>query len=1090
MLHVKTPFYPYLIATVAYLLIARFILGGILFSPGTVGFFHDWAIGPFPEMIYSWANEGFYIWDSQLGNKIYPTDWLFRIIFIPFSFLGGEILSKVLLVLVITLSGLGAFTLGRQLKLGWFSSSAVGILYIFSPIIFTKIIAGHLYYLLAYALAPFIVFSFLKGKEEKNSRYFIVCGILLCFAISQFQFLIMMLVVLLIFSLVDFKHIRTSLRGLLITFTIAFVVVLMPVALSQLSAISDIPLSLEPRNLLSFIATITASDMLESFRLLGYESQPYSYLNLGTINDRFESNSGIMPPWIFYLDFLLPIAGFLSLMFRRDRYAISFAIIAVIGLFLLKGNNPPFQGLSVFLFLSGFYLFREIWHIAFLYGFSITFLVSFLLERLKIYGGRSSFFKLILPSLLVVLIVVSNGYPLLTTNFAGYLQTYNLPTDYRTIYRNLSSSSDYNILTLPLFSVIRYDGLKLDGVDPLVRYSENEILPTDRLDRPQTKMATWLLSAMIENKTNNLGSFLTSLGIQYIILRKDFSSNFIDFYEQGGYPDLRAKWDQPLEPFLDAQKDLAVISDTNNYKIYKNTNNVAKIFIPTSRATGLSDFNSLLLMSNLTSLSNIAFYPLNNDKESPIVFLDTSQERQMSIDDFYEIGKYAEFVDPNDGWTHNRYWFGYRYPLDSRSHTGAFSMADGAVLSFKLPSKYVNEDVEVWIKALQWDKGGNVDVNINGKNSSLNLFSLDQKFILDKVFEGKSSTPFQIVLRNIDGANYVEGFYIKPKHQKSTTADYYTNKEFILGSIDERKYYLISNPSFLYWQYGLPLYWMDTEDSCKTIFTCEANFTDGWRDHISFEISTMSNENNTWSWISSKEVGVSPGDRYELVTHMKMNKFAFQSHIVVQGFNENLKSWYHIAGCPNGSNGPMKWHMFSCEITIPRDTSKIRLLLNAGWSSQMKQESVTLFDEIFLSKLTNETNLQNLSQIRNIILANNSQNEKVFVREYSEVNPTSYKARVNASQPFTLALAQPYDAAWEASVYKNGTKIESYNSIPLYGVINGFEINQTGNSEIVLRYTRQEWFEIGLIISAITLTFCIAFLFYDWKKNRQRKIAG
>jgi hypothetical protein len=156
----------------------------------------------------------------------------------------------------------------------------------------------------------------------------------------------------------------------------------------------------------------------------------------------------------------------------------------------------------------------------------------------------------------------------------------------------------------------------------------------------------------------------------------------------------------------------------------------------------------------------------------------------------------------------------------------------------------------------------------------------------------------------------------------------------------------------------------------------------------------------------------------------------------------------------------------------------------------MKQESVTLFDEIFLSKLTNETNLQNLSQIRNIILANNSQNEKVFVREYSEVNPTSYKARVNASQPFTLALAQPYDAAWEASVYKNGTKIESYNSIPLYGVINGFEINQTGNSEIVLRYTRQEWFEIGLIISAITLTFCIAFLFYDWKKNRQRKIAG
>ena len=69
----------YIIALLAYFLIALSVLGGIIFSPGTVGFFHDWFLGPYSEMTYRLADAGFYIWDSQEGNKIYPTDWIFRI---------------------------------------------------------------------------------------------------------------------------------------------------------------------------------------------------------------------------------------------------------------------------------------------------------------------------------------------------------------------------------------------------------------------------------------------------------------------------------------------------------------------------------------------------------------------------------------------------------------------------------------------------------------------------------------------------------------------------------------------------------------------------------------------------------------------------------------------------------------------------------------------------------------------------------------------------------------------------------------------------------------------------------------------------
>ena len=114
----------YLIALSGYFLVAFFILGGILLSPGTVGFFHDWFIGPYPEMNQFFANGGFYIWDSQSGNKLYPTDWIFRVSVIPFSFLGGEVLSKMLLVFILTLSGFSAFCLAKQLKLGSFYSFA------------------------------------------------------------------------------------------------------------------------------------------------------------------------------------------------------------------------------------------------------------------------------------------------------------------------------------------------------------------------------------------------------------------------------------------------------------------------------------------------------------------------------------------------------------------------------------------------------------------------------------------------------------------------------------------------------------------------------------------------------------------------------------------------------------------------------------------------------------------------------------------------------------------------------------------------------------------------------------------------------
>src|SRR5919199_5218711 len=623
----------------------------------------------------SYANGGLYVWDSQIGNIFFPTDWIFRLSLIPFSFLNGEILTKGILLLVITLSGFGAFCLGKQLKLSPFSSFAAGLLFIFSPIVFTRIVAGHIYYLIAYLLSPFIVAFYLKGRKEdkknrkqqkkelsyKNSKYFIIAGILTSFAAIQLQFLVMIFLVLLAFTLLDFWKFKKSAIGLMIVFSIASLVNLSPIILSDALSTKSSLSHFNPAILLSFDEVTHASDLTKSLRLLGYELHSYSYTEIGTSDDHLieydikrkienkpnlvanpnfvlvdgssnntngsnnnsnnnntsqsklpinwtdpsrncnrifkctviqsketatttglqnSTNSfqistnktspnqktwswiygkeinanpgeqygvithmnlnefvrqshiklegynitsnkwnpfkmqcpsgtngplewheyscaitipngitkirpilnagwssqpgkeaitlfgamrvsnlnaanGIIPSWIFSLDFLIPITGFSTLIFRKDKYTLSFVVISLIGLFLLKGPNPPLPTIFNFIFIHGFYIFREVWHVAFLYGFGISFLIVFFLERVitttssffklqsysNIYDNQrhqqhhnnffsvlvcsslfffyhvhnklKNYYKIIVSSFLISLIVISNGYPLL-----------------------------------------------------------------------------------------------------------------------------------------------------------------------------------------------------------------------------------------------------------------------------------------------------------------------------------------------------------------------------------------------------------------------------------------------------------------------------------------------------------------------------------------------------------------------------------------------------------------------------------------------------------------------------------------------------
>ena len=170
-------------------------------------------------------------------------------------------------------------------------------------------------------------------------------------------------------------------------------------------------------------------------------------------------------------------------------------------------------------------------------------------------------------------------------------------------------------------------------------------------------------------------------------------------------------------------------------------------------------------------------------------------------------------------------------------------------------------------------------------------------------------------------------------------------------SLNQTRSYLVINPNFTFFNdtSGLPSYWNDPFKSCRTTFSCTIKFTDGWNDYVSFSLSTTNNTNQTWSLIHGKEIDVTPYGKYQIVTHMKLNKFVIGSHVALQGYNETSKGWYPLTTqCPSAINGPLEWHEFSCELTIPENTTKIRPALNAGWSSQPNKEATTWFDDVYM----------------------------------------------------------------------------------------------------------------------------------------------
>jgi hypothetical protein len=102
-------------------------------------------------------------------------------------------------------------------------------------------------------------------------------------------------------------------------------------------------------------------------------------------------------------------------------------------------------------------------------------------------------------------------------------------------------------------------------------------------------------------------------------------------------------------------------------------------------------------------------------------------------------------------------------------------------------------------------------------------------------------------------------------------------------------------------------------------------------------------------------------------------------------------------------------------------------------------------------------------------------------------SPTHYLLRVNSTTPFLLIFTETYDPLWKIKIDSS----TSASPIRAYYVLNGFVIDEPGQHMIEIEYTPQTWFNMGVVISVITMLVFVGYaMIYMFKRKPSLQAIG
>ncbi len=534
-------------------------------------------------------------------DPIYGGNVFFQPIYSIFT---HEILNILFLSFILFISALSAYQLvpvsSKPAKL------FAGILYMLNPYTYIRILTGQWFVLFSYAMLPLALKSFIEFLEKKERKKMVEFVFLLTLiGFNAHMLAIALLAMIIIFSFwLGRRRDTEAAKGVVIA-SILFILLnaywLIPLATAKDTLIS----SFGNQDLEAFAPRI------ESISSLFTLASMYGFWRAGYIYAK-----SFLPFWqvLFILILFLAVHGFTS--YYRDKkieiYVKSFAATAIIGLILAAGIGGPFSEIFRWLFdhiplikgMRDSHKFVTLLVLAYAYLGALG--VENISTKIKMWNGKTNHTA-------IIVVAIALAIPLIYSftffnGFAGQIKSSDYPKDWYEINEFLNSDEqDFKVLFFPWHQYMSFHWVSNEDkriANPAQHFFDKGVISGINVEmggiyRQLYSSDQLYIDFLLQEKENvtSFGNLIAPLNIKYVLLTKE-----IDYKKYF---------------FLFNQSDLELVKETENFYVFKNKHEVAKIYEVDS-INYIRDWKELLEKSkkeDLTSRVYLIGNPLANVQE-------------------------------------------------------------------------------------------------------------------------------------------------------------------------------------------------------------------------------------------------------------------------------------------------------------------------------------------------------------------------------------------------------------------------------------------------------------------------------------------
>lgn len=205
------------------------------------------------------------------------------------------------------------------------------------------------------------------------------------------------------------------------------------------------------------------------------------------------------------------------------------------------------------------------------------------------------------------------------------------------------------------------------------------------------------------------------------------------------------------------------------------------------------------------------------------------------------------------------------------------------------------------------------------------------------------------------------------------------------------------------------------------------------------------------TFVESDPIPVSPGYKY-LFKAGPLSDNAIYPILQVLGYNQSQNDWQ--IGIIGGmefinritylkENYPAEYKEYSPDywkvFRVPEQITQIKFVVPAQLMFSGDNISIGLYN------------------------LDNTPNNATLV-QYHRENPTTLRTYINITSPALLVFPETYDKGWKAIVDN-----QEIDSMRVFGSVNGFPFVKEGQYDVLIKYEPQEWLDIGIMVSVITI---------------------